>query len=163
MAWHGRSSARGLKWCPPKTGGHHAASWKNRGGVLARRLQQVQAGMRLMNIVPIQQIYVDANFKEGQLRNVKPGQKARLTADIYGDDVEYDGRVEGFAGGSGSALSVIPAQNATGNWIKVVQRLPVRIRLDPEQLKKHPLRIGLSMEVSVDLTSSGDRQEHAKE
>jgi membrane fusion protein (multidrug efflux system) len=125
--------------------------------------QQVQAGMRLMNIVPIQQIYVDANFKEGQLRNVKPGQKARLTADIYGDDVEYDGRVEGFAGGSGSALSVIPAQNATGNWIKVVQRLPVRIRLDPEQLKKHPLRIGLSMEVSVDLTSSGDRQEHAKE
>jgi len=125
--------------------------------------QHVQAGTRLMNIVPIQQIHVDANFKEGQLRKVTPGQKVRLTSDLYGDDVVYDGWVEGFEGGSGSALSVIPAQNATGNWIKVVQRLPVRIRLDPEQLKKHPLRIGLSMEVAIDVTTSGDHQDRAQE
>lgn len=125
--------------------------------------QHVQAGTRLMSIVPIQQIYVDANFKEGQLRNVSPGQKARLTSDLYGDSVVYDGWVEGFEGGSGSALSVIPAQNATGNWIKVVQRLPVRIRLDPKQLKKRPLRIGLSMEATVDVTTSGARREHAQE
>ena len=125
--------------------------------------QQVQAGTRLMNIVPVQQIYVEANFKESQLRNVEPGQKVRLTADIYGDDVVYDGWVEGFEGGSGSALSIIPAQNATGNWIKVVQRLPVRIHIDPQQLKKHPLRIGLSMETAVDVTTSGAHQEYAKE
>ncbi|KVS41297.1 hemolysin D [Burkholderia vietnamiensis] len=135
-------------------------------GIVSQRAvdigQHVQAGTRLMNIVPIQQIYVDANFKENQLRNVRPGQKAKLTSDLYGDDVEYDGWVEGFEGGSGSALSVIPAQNATGNWIKVVQRLPVRIHLDPEQLKKHPLRIGLSMEATVDVTTSGAHQEHAK-
>ena len=124
--------------------------------------QHVQAGTRLMNIVPIQQIYVDANYKENQLGKVRPGQKAKLTSDLYGDDVEYDGWVEGFEGGSGSALSVIPAQNATGNWIKVVQRLPVRIRLDPEQLKKHPLRIGLSMEATIDVTTSGAQQEHAE-
>ncbi|MEY2152666.1 HlyD family efflux transporter periplasmic adaptor subunit [Rhodanobacter sp. 115] len=116
--------------------------------------QQVQAGTRLMSIVPISQIYVDANFKEVQLSKVRPGQKVRLTSDLYGDDVVYDGQVEGFEGGTGSALSVIPAQNATGNWIKVVQRLPVRIRLDPAQLAKHPLRIGLSMDATVDLASS---------
>jgi membrane fusion protein (multidrug efflux system) len=115
--------------------------------------QQVQAGTRLMSIVPITQIYVDANFKEVQLRNVKPGQAVRLTSDLYGGKVVYDGRVQGFEGGSGSALSIIPAQNATGNWIKVVQRLPVRIRLDPDQLTRHPLRIGLSMEASVDVTA----------
>jgi membrane fusion protein (multidrug efflux system) len=115
--------------------------------------QHVQAGTRLMNIVPIQQIYVDANFKEGQLRSVRPGQKARVISDLYGGGVVYDGWVEGFEGGSGSALAVIPAQNATGNWIKVVQRLPVRIRLDPAQLRRHPLRIGLSMEASIDVTS----------
>jgi membrane fusion protein (multidrug efflux system) len=116
--------------------------------------QQVQAGTRLMSVVPINQIYVDANFKEVQLRNVRPGQRVHLTADLYGDDVVYDGQVEGFAGGSGSALSVIPAQNATGNWIKVVQRLPVRIRMEPAQLTQHPLRVGLSMEVTVDLKTS---------
>ena len=116
--------------------------------------QQVQAGTRLMSVVPINQIYVDANFKEVQLSKVRPGQRVRLTSDLYGDDVVYDGRVEGFEGGTGSALSVIPAQNATGNWIKVVQRLPVRIRLDPAQLSEHPLRIGLSMDVTVDLASS---------
>jgi membrane fusion protein (multidrug efflux system) len=113
--------------------------------------QHVQAGMRLMSIVPITQIHVDANFKEGQLRDVHPGQSVRLTSDLYGDDVVYDGEIEGIAGGSGSAFSAIPAQNATGNWIKVVQRLPVRIRLDPRQLAEHPLRVGLSMKVTVAL------------
>jgi membrane fusion protein (multidrug efflux system) len=116
--------------------------------------QQVQAGTRLMSIVPIAQIYVDANFKEVQLRKVQPGQRVRLTSDLYGSSVVYDGRVQGFEGGSGSALSIIPAQNATGNWIKVVQRLPVRIEMNPDQLVKHPLRIGLSMEVTVDLAKS---------
>jgi membrane fusion protein, multidrug efflux system len=116
--------------------------------------QQVQAGQHLMSLVPVDHIYVDANFKEGQLRKVRPGQAVRVTSDLYGDDVVYDGYVEGFAGGTGSAFSAIPAQNATGNWIKVVQRLPVRIRLDPKQLTKHVLRVGLSMDVTVDLTSS---------
>jgi membrane fusion protein, multidrug efflux system len=127
-------------------------------GIITQRAvnigQQVQAGTRLMSIVPISQIYVDANFKEVQLRNVRPGQPVRLTSDLYGSGVVYEGRVEGFDGGSGSALSVIPAQNATGNWIKVVQRLPVRIRMNPDQLTRHPLRIGLSMEATVDLRAS---------
>jgi membrane fusion protein, multidrug efflux system len=125
--------------------------------------QHVQAGTRLMSIVPIQRIYVDANYKEVQLGHVRPGQKAQLTSDLYGDDVVYDGWVEGFEGGSGSALSVIPAQNATGNWIKVVQRLPVRIHLDPEQLKKHPLRIGLSMEATIDVTKFAAHRDRVQE
>jgi membrane fusion protein (multidrug efflux system) len=124
-------------------------------GVIAQRAvdvgQQVTAGARLMSVVPIGRMHVDANFKEGQLRKVVPGQSVRLTSDLYGDAVVYTGSVEGFAGGSGSAFSAIPAQNATGNWIKVVQRLPVRIRLDPEQLAIHPLRVGLSMEATVDV------------
>jgi membrane fusion protein (multidrug efflux system) len=115
--------------------------------------QQVQPGRRLMSVVPIDRIYVDANFKEGQLRDVRPGQSVRVTSDLYGDDVVYTGYVEGFAGGTGSAFSAIPAQNATGNWIKVVQRLPVRIRLDPRQLTQHALRVGLSMNVTVNLKS----------
>ena len=119
--------------------------------------QQVQPGKRLMSVVPIDRIYVDANFKEGQLRNVRPGQAVSVTSDLYGDDVVYTGYVEGFAGGTGSAFSAIPAQNATGNWIKVVQRLPVRIRLDPKQLSQHALRVGLSMNVTVDLTSSATK------
>jgi membrane fusion protein (multidrug efflux system) len=122
--------------------------------------QQVQTGKRLMSVVPIDRIYVDANFKEGQLRNVRPGQAVTVTSDLYGDDVVYTGHVEGFAGGTGSAFSAIPAQNATGNWIKVVQRLPVRIRLDPQQLKKHALRVGLSMDVTVDLRSSPTKLPH---
>jgi membrane fusion protein (multidrug efflux system) len=130
-------------------------------GIIAQRAadvgQQVQAGVRLMSIVPIAGIHVDANFKEGQLRKVVPGQRVRLTSDLYGDAVVYTGRVEGLAGGSGSAFAAIPAQNATGNWIKVVQRLPVRIRLDPEQLARHPLRVGLSMEATVDVTDRGRR------
>ncbi len=88
-----------------------------------------------MVVVPVQDMYVDANFKEGQLNRVRPGLPVTLTSDLYGSDVVYHGRVEGFAGGTGSAFAAIPAQNATGNWIKVVQRLPVRIRLDPNELR----------------------------
>ena len=116
--------------------------------------QRVQPGVPVMVVVPVQDMYVDANFKEGQLRGVKPGQPVHLTSDLYGSDVVYHGRVEGFAGGSGSAFAAIPAQIATGNWIKVVQRLPVRIRLDPKELKEHPLRVGLSMHATVDLSGA---------
>jgi membrane fusion protein (multidrug efflux system) len=112
--------------------------------------QRVQPGVPVMVVVPISAMYVDANFKEGQLRDVRPGQPATLTADLYGSKVVYHGHVVGFAGGSGSAFAAIPAQNATGNWIKVVQRLPTRISLDPKELEQHPLRVGLSMTVTVD-------------
>lgn len=128
-------------------------------GVITERTadigEQVQQGSRLMRIVPIDQVYVDANFKESQLQKVRVGQTVTATSDLYGSSVSYHGRVAGLSGGTGAAMSVIPAQNATGNWIKVVQRLPVRIRLDPAELEKHPLRIGLSMDVSVDLVSLG--------
>ena len=107
----------------------------------------------MMSVVPISQLYVDANFKESQLAKVRVGQIATLTSDLYGDDVEYHGKVIGFSGGTGAAFALIPAQNATGNWIKVVQRLPVRIALDPKELADHPLRVGLSMEAKVDLSS----------
>lgn len=114
--------------------------------------QRVQPGAPVMLVVPVQNMFVEANFKENQLRGVGRGQPVRLTADLYGPDVVYHGRVEGFAGGSGSAFAPIPAQNATGNWIKIVQRLPVRIRLDPKELREHPLRVGLSMRATVDLS-----------
>ncbi|MCU4413649.1 HlyD family efflux transporter periplasmic adaptor subunit [Acinetobacter sp. WU_MDCI_Axc73] len=126
-------------------------------GVVARRNiqigQRVAPGTVMMSVVPISQLYVDANFKESQLAKVHVGQTATLTSDLYGDDVEYHGKVIGFSGGTGAAFALIPAQNATGNWIKVVQRLPVRIALDPKELADHPLRVGLSMEVKVDLSS----------
>jgi len=117
--------------------------------------QRIAAGSPVMTIVPTGSLYVDANFKEGQLAKVRPGQKVELVSDLYGDDVVYHGRVAGFSGGTGSAFSLIPAQNATGNWIKVVQRLPVRVQLDPRELAAHPLRVGLSMEAKIDV--SGDR------
>lgn len=125
------------------------------GGVVTRRT--IQVGQRLavgapaMMIVPTEQVFVDANFKEGQLAKVRPGQRVTLTSDLYGDDVVYHGRVTGFSGGTGSSFALIPAQNATGNWIKVVQRLPVRIALDRRELARNPLRVGLSMEADVDL------------
>jgi membrane fusion protein (multidrug efflux system) len=125
-------------------------------GVVTKR--QVQVGQRvaqgtaIMSIVPVAQVYVDANFKERQLRQVKVGMPAKVTSDLYGGDVVYHGKVVGFSGGTGSSLSLIPAQNATGNWIKVVQRLPLRIALDPKELAAHPLRVGLSMDVEIDLT-----------
>jgi membrane fusion protein (multidrug efflux system) len=127
-------------------------------GVVTQRAadvgQHMQAGTHLMSIVPIESMHVDANFKEGELRDVRPGQHVKLVSDLYGNHVVYDGRVQGFAGGTGSAFAAIPAQNATGNWIKVVQRLPVRVRLDSRQLAEHPLRVGLSMNVTVDLVST---------
>lgn len=123
-------------------------------GVIAGRSiqvgQRVAPGATLMQIVPVTQVYVDANFKEGQLAKVKPGQSVTLTSDLYGGDVEYHGRVVGFSGGTGAAFALIPAQNATGNWIKVVQRLPVRVALNPQELAAHPLRVGLSMTAEID-------------
>ncbi len=124
-------------------------------GVVARR--QVQLGQRvqpstpLLNVVPVQEMYVNANFKEVQLRAVQPGQKVELSCDLHGDKIVYHGVVDGFSGGTGAAFALIPAQNATGNWIKVVQRLPVRVRLDPAELQAHPLRVGLSMTAKIDL------------
>lgn len=114
--------------------------------------QRVQAGVSVMVIVPIAQVYVDANFKEDQLAKVRPGQPTELTADLYGSDVKFHGTVTGIGGGTGSAFALIPAQNATGNWIKVVQRLPVRIALDPAELKEHPLRVGLSMSATINVS-----------
>ncbi|MDN0083281.1 HlyD family secretion protein [Crenobacter sp. SG2305] len=123
-------------------------------GVVAKRQaqvgQRVQAGTPLLSVVPLQQAHVDANFKEVQLEKVRLGQPVKLTADLYGDNIEYHGKVVGLSGGSGSSFAVIPAQNATGNWIKVVQRLPVRIALDPAELKAHPLSVGLSMNATID-------------
>ncbi len=127
-------------------------------GIVTRRQvqvgQRVAAGAQLMTIVPVDRLYVDANFKEGQLARVRPGQAVRLEADLYGGNMVYHGRVVGLSGGTGSAFALIPAQNATGNWIKVVQRLPVRIALDPAELRDHPLRVGLSMDVSIDVSGS---------
>ena len=102
--------------------------------------------------MPLDQLWVDANFKEVQLRNIRIGQPVKLTADLYGKKVEYDGKVAGLGVGTGAAFALLPAQNATGNWIKVVQRVPVRIALDPEQLKANPLRVGLSMVAEIDVT-----------
>jgi membrane fusion protein, multidrug efflux system len=124
-------------------------------GIVARRQvqigQRVQPGNALMSVVPVQDAYVDANFKEGELAEVRVGQPVELHADLYGEDVVFHGRVAGLGGGTGSAFALIPAQNATGNWIKVVQRVPVRIRLDPAELRRHPLRVGLSMTAIIDI------------
>jgi len=125
-------------------------------GVIAKNAvqvgQQVQPGQMLMSIVPISSVYVNANYKEAQLRKVRLGQPAVLTADLYGGSVKYHGKVVGIGGGTGAAFALIPAQNATGNWIKVVQRLPVRIALDPRELAAHPLRVGLSMDADIDVS-----------
>jgi membrane fusion protein (multidrug efflux system) len=127
-------------------------------GIVSKR--QVQIGQRvtlgapIMTIVPLSQLYVDANFKERQLRRVKVGMPAIVHADLYGSGVTYHGTVAGLSGGTGSSFALIPAQNATGNWIKVVQRVPVRIALDPKELAEHPLRVGLSMDVEIDLSGS---------
>nr|MBA3812831.1 efflux RND transporter periplasmic adaptor subunit [Caulobacteraceae bacterium] len=125
-------------------------------GVVARKQvalgQRAQAGQALMSVVAVSRAYVNANFKEVQLRKVRLGQPVTLTADIYGGSVKFRGRVAGLAGGTGAAFSLIPAQNATGNWIKVVQRLPVRVSLDPAQLARHPLKVGLSMKADIDVS-----------
>lgn len=112
--------------------------------------QRIATGAPIMVIVPIATAYVDANYKESQFRKIRIGQPVELTSDFYGGDVVYHGKVIGIAGGTGAAFSLIPAQNATGNWVKVVQRLPVRIALDPKELQAHPLRVGLSMEATID-------------
>ncbi|MBX3607814.1 MAG: HlyD family efflux transporter periplasmic adaptor subunit [Piscinibacter sp.] len=117
--------------------------------------QRVAAGTPLMTVIPLDQVWVEANFKEVQLRQMRIGQPVRLTADLYGSKVEYDGRVAGLGAGTGAAFALLPAQNATGNWIKVVQRVPVRVELDAKQLAEHPLRVGLSMEATVDVAPQG--------
>ena len=124
-------------------------------GVVARKNvelgQQVQVGQTLMDVTPVGSAYVDANFKEVQLKQVRFGQPVVLTSDLYGKGVKFHGRVAGLAGGTGAAFSLLPAQNATGNWIKVVQRLPVRVALDSAELQRHPLRVGLSMDATIDV------------
>ncbi len=124
-------------------------------GVVVRRSvqvgQRVAAGAPLMGLVPLDDVWVDANFKEGQLRDIRVGQPVTLHADIYGHQVQFRGKIAGLSAGSGSAFALLPAQNASGNWIKIVQRVPVRIVIDPQDLKSHPLRVGLSMTVKVDV------------
>src|SRR5213082_625530 len=131
-------------------------------GYVARRSVQlgerIAPGAPLMAIVPPERLRVDANFKEVQLKHMRIGQPASLTADLYGGRVEFHGRVEGLGLGTGAAFALLPAQNATGNWIKVVQRVPVRITLDPRQLAAHPLRIGLSMHATVDVRDDSGQQ-----
>jgi membrane fusion protein, multidrug efflux system len=128
-------------------------------GFVAKRAvqlgQRVGPGAPLMAIVPLDQVWVDANFKEPQLAAMRVGQPVKLAADIYGSKVEYHGKVAGFGAGTGSAFALLPAQNATGNWIKIVQRVPVRIAFDPQELAAHPLQIGLSMQVAVDTHERG--------
>jgi membrane fusion protein (multidrug efflux system) len=123
-------------------------------GVVAQRTvqlgQSVAAGMPLMSIVPLDSLWIDANFRETQLRDIRVGQPLTITADVYGSSIHYHGRVLGLAAGSGNAFALLPPQNASGNWIKIVQRVPVRIALDPAELRAHPLRIGLSVDAEVD-------------
>ena len=125
-------------------------------GYVAKRSVQVgnrvTPGTAMMSIVPLDQLWVDANFKESELRDIRVGQSASIEADVYGGKVVYHGKVLGLSAGTGSAFSLLPAQNATGNWIKVVQRVPVRISLDAKELAKHPLRVGLSTVVTVDIS-----------
>ncbi|MDL5591735.1 efflux RND transporter periplasmic adaptor subunit [Bacillus subtilis] len=124
-------------------------------GYVAKRTvqlgQRVQPGTALMAVIPLDQVWIDANFKETQLKKMRIGQPVEIESDLYGGDVKYSGTVDSLGVGTGSAFSLLPAQNATGNWIKIVQRVPVRIRINADQLKEHPLRIGLSMNVNVDL------------
>ncbi len=130
-------------------------------GYVAERSVQlgnsVAAGQQLMTVVPLHDLWIDANFKESQLRHIRIGQPVKVTSDLYGSDAEYKGKVIGLGAGTGSVFSLLPAQNATGNWIKVVQRVPVRIALDNQELDKHPLRIGLSADVTVDISDDKGR------
>jgi membrane fusion protein (multidrug efflux system) len=119
--------------------------------------QRVQAGAPLLSVIPLSAVWVEANFKESQLQNLRLGQPVTLTADVYGKKVEYHGSIEGLGAGTGAAFALLPAQNATGNWIKVVQRVPVRVALDPKELNEHPLRVGLSMVADVDISHTDGR------
>jgi membrane fusion protein (multidrug efflux system) len=131
-------------------------------GVVAQRTaqvgQQIAAGTPLMTVVPLTRLWVDANLRETQLKDIRIGQAATVIADAYGDDVVYHGRVVGLSAGSGSAFALLPPQNASGNWIKIVQRVPVRIMLDPRELAANPLRVGLSVAATIDTAdASGPR------
>ena len=130
-------------------------------GYVARRNvqlgQRVAAGSPLMSVVGLSKVWVEANFKESQLTNLRIDQPVELTADVYGSKVVYHGVVEGLGAGTGAAFALLPAQNATGNWIKVVQRVPVRVRLEPAEVAEHPLRVGLSMDAKVDISNTGGR------
>ncbi|WP_334598005.1 HlyD family efflux transporter periplasmic adaptor subunit [Pseudomonas alvandae] len=124
-------------------------------GYVAKRTvqlgQRVQPGTALMAVIPLDQLWIDANFKETQLRDMRIGQPVDIETDLYGSDVKYSGTVDSLGAGTGSAFALLPAQNATGNWIKIVQRVPVRIHINAEELTKHPLRVGLSTQVNVNL------------
>ncbi|MDU9032719.1 efflux RND transporter periplasmic adaptor subunit [Pseudomonas corrugata] len=124
-------------------------------GYVAKRTvqlgQRVQPGTALMAVIPLDQLWIDANFKETQLRDMRIGQPVEIETDLYGSDVKYSGTIDSLGAGTGSAFALLPAQNATGNWIKIVQRVPVRIHVNAQELAKHPLRVGLSTEVSVNL------------
>ena len=130
-------------------------------GQVARRTvqvgQRIQAGAPLMSIIPLDQVWVEANFKEVQLRKMRIGQPVKMHADIYGEKVEFDGHIVGLGAGTGAAFALLPAQNATGNWIKVVQRVPVRVELDARQIAEHPLRVGLSIEATVDVAEQSGK------
>ena len=130
-------------------------------GYIAKRNVQlgerVEPGMPLMAIIPLNQLWVDANFREVQLQHIKQGQPVKLISDVYGSSVVYHGTIIGLGAGTGSAFALLPAENATGNWIKIVQRVPVRVALDPAELMAHPLRIGLSMHVDVNVHSQKGR------
>ena len=117
--------------------------------------QRVQPGMPLMTVIPLEQVWVEANFKETQLAKMRLGQPVQLTSDVYGGDIDYTGKLVSLGLGTGSAFSLLPAQNASGNWIKIVQRVPVRIELDPKQLAAHPLRLGMSMSVDISIRDQG--------
>ncbi len=119
--------------------------------------QRVAAGTPLMSLIALDQVWIEANFKESQLQSLRMAQPVTLQADVYGKKVEYHGKIEGLGAGTGAAFALLPAQNATGNWIKVVQRVPVRIRLDPKELVEHPLRVGLSMQAQVDISNTDGR------
>jgi membrane fusion protein, multidrug efflux system len=130
-------------------------------GYVARRNvqlgQRVQAGAPMLSVIALDQVWVEANFKESQLTNLRLDQPVELTADVYGKKVVYHGVIEGLGAGTGAAFALLPAQNATGNWIKVVQRVPVRVKLDASELVDHPLRVGLSMEARVDISKTDGR------
>ena len=124
-------------------------------GYVAKRTvqlgQRVQPGTTLMSVIPLDQLWIDANFKETQLQKMRIGQPVDIESDVYGSDVKFSGSIDSIGAGTGSAFALLPAQNATGNWIKIVQRVPVRIHLNPDQLARYPLRIGLSTVVNVNL------------
>ncbi len=130
-------------------------------GLVAQRTIQVGMWVKpdkpLMSVIPLDQIWVNANYKETQLKHVRIGQPAKVTSDLYGDGVVFHGKVVGLPGGAGNVFSLLPPQNLSGNWIKIVQRLPVRIALEAKELKTHPLRLGLSMEVRTDISHQSGR------